>query len=132
MNLHARRKSSTDQIELVETHNISLSTHGAMNLKLQLAQETMKRLRSRRCVQRVVLLRLNVSEAKLLSETLMAAVRECDDTDTNRPTILLCDSIYRKLQKQIEREQQNGEFRRAEPEPQHKPVGESASPATNG
>jgi hypothetical protein len=74
----------------------------------------MKRLRSRRCVQRVVLLRLTVSEAKLLSETLMAAVRECDDTDTNRPTILLCDEVYRKLQKQIEREQQNDQALRRE------------------
>lgn len=69
----------------------------------------MKQLRTRRCVQRLVLLRLTVSEAKLLSETLMVAVRECDETDTNRPTILLCDSIYRELQKQIEREQQNSD-----------------------
>lgn len=78
-----------------------------MNPNLQLAKETMNRLRKRRCVQRVVVLRLTVSESKLLSDVVAATVRECDDTQANRATILLCDKLRVKLQKQIEREQHN-------------------------
>ena len=61
-----------------------------MNPKLQLARETMKRLRARRCVQRVVVLRLTVSEAKRLSEILAATIRECGrhrHKQTNHPAV---------------------------------------------
>jgi hypothetical protein len=76
-----------------------------MNPKLQLAQETMKRLRSRRCVQRVVLLRLTIADAQLLKETLACTIRECDDTDANRPTILLCDKLNKSLRDKIAKQQ---------------------------
>jgi hypothetical protein len=65
----------------------------------------MKRLRSRRCAERRVLLRLTVSEAALLQETLNAVTRQCPDTDGNRSTILICDTVVATLRDQISKQQ---------------------------
>lgn len=65
--------------------------------------ETVKRT----TFQGQVVLRLTVRQAALLGETLMATVRECDATTANRPTIRLCDALYRKIQKQTEVQRPN-------------------------
>lgn len=58
-----------------------------MNPKLQLAQETMKRLRSRRCVQRVVSLRLTMTETEGLIDLIDSigdSLKTAEDVELKR------------------------------------------------
>lgn len=78
-----------------------------MNPKLKLARETMKRLRSRRCVQRSVVLRLTIADAAQLKEILAALQRDYDDTEANRNGLLLANHVYCTLRDAIEKEKQH-------------------------
>lgn len=80
-----------------------------MNARLALARETLMALRARRRVRRVITIRLTISESKLLSDVMGATIRECDDTQKNRPMILLCESVRKKLNQQIEREEKRND-----------------------
>jgi len=75
-----------------------------MNPKLQAAKETLKRLRNRRCVQRVVVLRLTMSESVQLNEILNAFRRDYDDNDGNRTARMLAYEVGKNLIKAIEKE----------------------------
>ena len=80
-----------------------------MNPKLQIAKETLKGLRNRRCVQRVVVLRLTTADARLLKEILAVFGRDYDDTQANRNALLLANQVYKSLRDQLQKTEQDND-----------------------